>query len=549
MAGEDNGALAQTEIFGRFVLLEQLDASGGAETSRAIDLARELQPVVTVRRLPRWGAFSDDERGAFRAAGTLRAQAHATLLAPHVASGDIGGVPFWATEYIPGVSVDRILERAIDRGGLSLHTTFTVAYCVAAVLLDLGADNVSRSATSPRVAPLVHPRRIVVAWSGRPFFLGTSYEQEKPDDEELRYRGAPRVSPATDAYAIAGLVYEMCTGLPFGPRVQLTDEGPLGKVPVEAHEAMRLALSLEMPSTRDLLYLYEQLMKAAGGGVFAEVGREVGALFPTEQQEESAQIERDNATARRFRKRMKARTSTEALTTKLRVRPASQEGLATGDPLERKKPPKDDMVLVKGGRFLFGTPDDAPSYVDVLPFLVDRTPVTCEDWMRYVEAAGARKPQSWRGEYPEDRARTPVVGVHLEEAEAYARWVGKRLPTEVEWELMARGFDGRVWPWGATFDAALAPDTWRVPWTERVAEAVGTRPGGASPFGATDIGQVWEWTATPHADGGHVVRGGPWRNRREPPMVTNRSREDDASADVGFRLVKSVADLDDLTEV
>jgi formylglycine-generating enzyme required for sulfatase activity len=545
---DDSSALAQTEIFGRFVLLEQMDASGGAETSRAVDLARELQPLVTVRRLPRWGTFSDAERSAFRAASMQRALGHATLLAPHVGSGEIGGVPFWATEYIPGVSVDRVLERAIDRGGLSLHTTFTIAYCVSAVLLDLHADGTSRTPASKRVAPLLHPRRIVVAWSGRPFFLGTSYEQEFPDDEERRYGGADRANPAMDALSVAALVFELCTGLSFNMAMDGKAEGPLGRVPVEAHEAMRRALALEMESTRDLVYLYEQLMRAAGGGVFADVARELGALFPDEQNLEAAQIERDHAMARRFQKRMKARASAEALTTKLRIRPASQEGLATGDPLERKKSPADDMVLVKGGRFLFGTPEDAPSYVDVAPFLVDRAPVTCADWQRFMEATGAAVPAASNGTPDDDRARAPVVGVTRAQAEAYAAWLGKRLPSEVEWELMARGFDGRVWPWGASFDASCLHETWRTPWSERQTVEVGLLPQGNSPFGVGDIGQVWEWTSTPHVDGGHVVRGGPWRNRREPPMVTNRSREDSAAPDVGFRLVKSVSDLDDQTQ-
>jgi formylglycine-generating enzyme required for sulfatase activity len=249
---------------------------------------------------------------------------------------------------------------------------------------------------------------------------------------------------------------------------------------------------------------------------------------------------------------MKARASAEALTTKLRIRPASQEGPAIGDPLAQKKKPLDDMVLVKGGRFLFGTPEDAPSYVDVAPFLVDRLPVTCADWVRFARATGARLPDTLpsaeQGELLPAVALAPVTGISHAEAAAYAAWMGKRLPSEVEWELMARGFDGRVWPWGATFDAQRLSDAWQQPWLERKLPRVGQHPDGGSPCGAEDIGVVWEWTGTPHVDGGFVVRGGPWRNRREPPMLTNRSREDEPARDVGFRLVKAVADLDDQTQ-
>jgi serine/threonine-protein kinase len=291
-------------------------------------------------------------------------------------------------------------------------------------------------------------------------------------------------------------------------------------------------------------------MKAAGGGLFDNVARELGELFAAEHSAEQHQIERDAALARRFRRRLKAKTSIEAQTTKLRVRPASQEGLAEGDPLDKKKPPDDDMVLVKGGRFLFGTPDDAPSYVDVQPFLVDRFPVTHLDWQRFVEGGGGKRPRSWAEGFPHHLAKCPVSGVEYQWVLEYAKWAGKRLPSEVEWELMARGFDGRLWPWGDVFDHAKMSGAWTQPIGQRGTEPIGRRtPAGDSPFGVCDIGQAWEWTSTPHVDGGFVVRGGAWRNRREPPMVTNRSREDVAAHDVTFRLVKSVADLDDKTEV
>lgn len=548
---ESDELVTQPEIFGRFILLEQLDSGdeGGAETSRAVDPARELQPLITVRRLTRWGGASASERRTFAHAAALRARAHATLLAPHVAQGEIGGVPYWATEYIPGISVDRVLERAIDRGGLSLHTTFTIATCIAAVLADLEADGTGRLHEAPRVAPLVHPRRIVIAWSGRPFFLGTSYEQERPDDEERRYADAPRSAPGADAFALAALVYELCTGLPFEHRTAtLTGEGPLGRVPPAAHALLRSALARDLLSARPLLTLFEEQMNAAGGGLFADVAAEVGGMFIEERAHEEAQLERDNALARRFRMRLKARHSTESETTKLRLRPASQEGLAVGDPLSKKKKPDDDMVLVRGGRFLFGTPDELPSYTDVAPFLAARTPVTCADWLRFVLATGAAMPASWGGVFPEERARHPVMGLSHAQAQAYAWWAEKRLPTEVEWEMMARGLDGRLWPWGDTFDPGRVPETWRTPWLERATMEVGQHPTGNSPFGVGDIGVAWEWTSTSHADGGHVVRGGPWRNRKEPALVTNRSREEDGAPDVALRLVKSVADLDDETE-
>jgi formylglycine-generating enzyme required for sulfatase activity len=98
-----------------------------------------------------------------------------------------------------------------------------------------------------------------------------------------------------------------------------------------------------------------------------------------------------------------------------------------------------------------------------------------------------------------------VVYVDLDDARAYARWAGKRLPTEYEWQLAAQGTDGRLWPWGKEYDAK------RVNTTGRTMPAR-SLPEGRSPYGCYQMsGNVWELTES-ERDDGHtrflILRGG-----------------------------------------
>lgn len=153
------------------------------------------------------------------------------------------------------------------------------------------------------------------------------------------------------------------------------------------------------------------------------------------------------------------------------------------------------MVFVPEGEFTMG--DDSEQYsrpsrkVKVKGFFIDVYEVTNEQYQRYIEATGARPPKGWsRKTFPKGKGRYPVTGVTWDDAVAFAKWRGMRLPTEEEWEYAARGSDGRKFPWGDEWVDGNA-NTLSAGLVE-----VGKFPG-RSPFGLFDMaGNAWEWTSS-----------------------------------------------------
>lgn len=150
-------------------------------------------------------------------------------------------------------------------------------------------------------------------------------------------------------------------------------------------------------------------------------------------------------------------------------------------------------------------------------FFIDRTPVTNAQFKDFLDASGWRPRDAhnflrhWRGDAPVPGSeRQPVRWVALEDARAYARWAGKRLPREWEWQYAAQGTDGRAYPWGDAWrdDAVPVPCLER---TMRAPDDVDAHPAGASPFGVLDcVGNLWQWTDEVRDDHTRaaVLRGG-----------------------------------------
>ena len=152
--------------------------------------------------------------------------------------------------------------------------------------------------------------------------------------------------------------------------------------------------------------------------------------------------------------------------------------------------------------------------VEIAPFAIDLTPVTNAQFAEFLKQSGykPRHPENflrhWKlGAPPSGLEDHPVIWVDLDDARAYARWAGKRLPAEEEWQLAAQGRDGRLYPWGNQMAPGLCNGGERGGTTP-----VKAFPGGRSPYGCYDMcGNTWEWTESEWSDGrtrSCVIRGG-----------------------------------------
>jgi formylglycine-generating enzyme required for sulfatase activity len=132
---------------------------------------------------------------------------------------------------------------------------------------------------------------------------------------------------------------------------------------------------------------------------------------------------------------------------------------------------------------------------------IDRYPVTNADFKKFLDATqyhpkdGHNFLKDWRNEtYPDGWANKPVTWVSVEDARTYAAWAGKRLPHEWEWQYAAEGTDGRLYPWGNSWDERAVPTPYKGRDLPGPAD-VDAHPAGASPFGVIDMtGNVWQWT-------------------------------------------------------
>jgi eukaryotic-like serine/threonine-protein kinase len=193
-------------------------------------------------------------------------------------------------------------------------------------------------------------------------------------------------------------------------------------------------------------------------------------------------------------------------------------------------------------------------------FYIDRTEVTNEAYAAFCAERQRPLPPGFAKEHPD----YPVVNITIVDAQEFAKWAGKRLPTKTEWESAARGTDGRAYPWGNTKDASLANVADNTSLSVHALMPADSFPQGVSPYGVLQMaGNAWEFVdelITPSAgalqafarllsppptadEPWYTIHGGAF----DIPLVENAAFEWSAvparfrAPNIGFRCAKDVA--------
>ena len=219
------------------------------------------------------------------------------------------------------------------------------------------------------------------------------------------------------------------------------------------------------------------------------------------------------------------------------------------------------MVLIDEGEFVMGTNsgfnDEGPEHLVFLSaYYIDLYPVTNRQYRAFLEHTKAPPPNQFWTNPDFNLDEQPVIGLTWHEAKAYCDWVGKRLPSEAEWEKAARGTDARQYPWGNEWASNNCNS---METGLKKTSLVTAYPGGASHYGVMDMaGNTYEWCEDwydekyysyspsrnpvgPKFGELKILRGGSWNNLPSNIRATFRlkSPPDRSFQTFGFRCVKS----------
>jgi formylglycine-generating enzyme required for sulfatase activity len=246
------------------------------------------------------------------------------------------------------------------------------------------------------------------------------------------------------------------------------------------------------------------------------------------------------------------------------IQDSQEQGLVQIQSRDVSPPPDltEKMVYISEGNAIIGSDENDVAQIarkwdisqdmlnDELPkekitvrgFYIDQYEVTNAQYKMFVDATRYPPPLHWvDGMYPEGKGNHPVTFVSWDDAQAYAQWAGKRLPTAEEWEVAARGMNGQLFPWGDTYD-------------DRQQVNINNPEGGVGPVGSyqTDVsafdvydmgGNIMEWTMTQYEGNKDffILKGSSWATEPFEARGANQTPgyAEYQLAHVGFRCVKT----------
>lgn len=256
-----------------------------------------------------------------------------------------------------------------------------------------------------------------------------------------------------------------------------------------------------------------------------------------------------------------------------------EKGEALAEPKTMTAKDGAPMIVIPAGEFTMGADDgrgnERPVHTVTLPaYAIDQFEVTMELYDSFLQAGGQTPPPLWDPEAVTAAGDRPAVGLTWDDASAYCRWAGKRLPTEAEWEKAARGTDARRFPWGHMQPFVDIANYNRGVWvsypitlvtvkggTKGMSIRHGLKTGGKSPYGLYHMaGNAAEWVADwydreyyqtspkespkgPEKGEKRVIRGGSWAETPIGIRSTARVSAEPAYQDqtVGVRCAMDVS--------
>ncbi len=476
---------------GKYELLEFL-GGGMSHVFRARDSV--IGRTVALKILTEQGCADQDVRSRFlleaRMAGNL---AHDNVIRIYEFGEDEQQRPYMVMEFLQGEDL-----RQAMRGGRTgdlqqkLRTALEIAKALgyihtqSIIHRDIKPENVHIATTGVvKLMDFGIAKSEGLSLTKAGFVLGTPYYMAP---EQVR---GENVTPQVDVYAFGILLFELITGTKPIQGDDITQifykimNEPLNEEPLVQAGAPAAVIGL----IRACCAKAPEQRPAGFGPVCAELQRLTGGA---ETRPSPAAVPAATEAARPSRKGLWLGIAAAVVMVAVAgggywaMRPSAPKlaaALAT---------PTGEMLLVPDGPFQFGPNKET---ISLPAFYIDKTEVTNLAYMKFCNATKYTLPEGFRMDQPEQ----PVTNITFAEAEAFAKWAGKRLPTAREWEKAARGTDGRPYPWGANRDASRA-NVRDNPALGKGAIEVDSLPQGASQFGVLQtVGNVWEFVMEPKA--------------------------------------------------